>query len=115
MNLQPAGRMGVAGVTALGFGPSHYGRGPLGPPFDLRAVATGISLVAQIEQADVPERLGTEAADFEIVFHHGQRAAQFADTWLEEAPLVIETRAPGQHAADVQAFPSDLGKHARGR
>src|SRR5688500_3941252 len=63
VDLETASGMRVAGNCALPLRPSHYGRGPRGPALRLRALRAGKSLVIQVQQADVSERLGPESAD----------------------------------------------------
>src|SRR6266850_653986 len=57
------------------------------------------------------ERLGTEAADLQIVFHDGEGAAQLVHAGCEKAPLIIEAWSPGEDATNVQPFAFDLPEH----
>ena len=61
------------------------------------------------------ERLRTEAADFEIVFHYRQRLAQAGHARRKKLALIREARPPGEHAPDVQPFALDLPEHVLGR
>lgn len=106
--------MGVTGDGALIFGPAHDGRGPCGPAFAFCAVGSRISLVLEVEKADMPQSLRAEAADLEIVFHHGERAAELMDGGREESALIIVTGTPGEHAADIERFATDLQEHVLG-
>src|SRR5262245_59587650 len=96
--------MSVAGDTALFFAPAEDGNGPGGPAFGFEAFGAGIGLIVEVQQADVAERLGAEAADFEVVFEDGERLAEVAGLGLEELPLIAVTRAPREDRADVEAF-----------
>src|SRR5688500_11068791 len=76
VDLQSAGRMGVPRHGALRLGPFHYGCGPRWPALDPSAVGTWVSLIREVEQADMSERLGTKPANFQVVLHHGEWFAE---------------------------------------
>src|SRR5262245_59727517 len=108
MDLQSRARVCVAGDRTLGLRPTEHGRGPGRPAFRGGPLGARVSLVAEVDQADVPERLRAEPADFDIIFDDRQRLAQPVGARAEEPALEVVTRAPGQHAADVQALTLDL-------
>ena len=59
------------------------------------------------------ERLRAEAADLDVVLHQRQRLAALVGRRREELPLMIEARAPRQHAADIEPLAFDLPEHVR--
>src|SRR2546426_3027273 len=102
VDLQPAGRVRIAGHGALCLGPLHDWRGPGGPTLDLGAFGTRIGLLLQVEQANVSQRLRTKAADFQIILHYAERSAELVHAGREKPSLIIETRTPCQHAPNVK-------------
>ena len=101
--------MRVAADAALRLRPAQHRQRPRRPA--LAAVRAGIDLLLQIEQADVAERLRAEAADLDVVFHQRQRLAALVGRRREKLLLMIEARAPRQHAADVEPLALDLAEH----
>src|SRR4029077_4739076 len=73
VDLQSAGRMRVSRHGALCLGPLHYGRGPRRPAFDPSAFGTRVSLLLEVKQANMSQRLGAKPANLQIVLHHGKR------------------------------------------
>ena len=111
VDLQARGRVGVAGDRPLGLGPAQHRRRPGRPALRRGPVRARVGLVAEVQQADVPERLRAEAADLDVVLEHGQRLAQAVGPRAEEPALEVVARAPGQDAADVQPLALDLEEH----
>src|SRR5439155_9045514 len=74
----------------------------------------GVDLIPEVQQADVAERLRPEAADLDVVLEEGEGLAQPVRAPRKELALIVEARAPGQDAADVQAFPLDLEEDVLG-
>ena len=111
IDLQTAAGMRVAADTALRLRPAQHRQRPRRPA--LAARRPGIDLLLQVEQDDVAERLRTEAADLDVVFHQRQRLAALVGRRREKLPLMIEARAPRQHAADIEPLAFDLPEHVR--
>src|ERR1041385_3494236 len=86
--LQTTGRVRITGHTPLFFRPTHHRRGPGWPAFALGAVRPRVSLVLEIEQTNMPERLRTKTADFEVIFHQVQWLAQWMNRRRKKLTLI---------------------------
>ena len=69
-------RMGVARHRPLRLRPAKHRCGPGRPAFRRGPLRAGIGLVAEVQEADVPERLRAEPADLDVVLDDGPRLAQ---------------------------------------
>ena len=109
VNLQAASRVRVATNTALPLRPAQHRQRPRRP--SLAAGRPRIDLLLQVQQADMTERFGAKAADLDVVLHQRPRLAALIGRRCEELPLMIESRPPRQHAADVEPLSLDLAEH----
>jgi hypothetical protein len=82
----------------------------VGQPFSFPA-GPGVRLVPEVQQADVAEGLGAEPAHLDVVLEDGERLGQLVRDGLEELPLVVVARPPGEAAADVQPLPLHVEEH----
>ena len=105
--------MSIANDAPLRFGPAHHGSGPRGPALVFGSVGSRIGLILQIQQANVSHRLGTKAADLQIVFEQGEGVVPSQWFSRKKAPLKIKARSPGKHTAHVEPFSPDLKIHVR--
>ena len=55
--------------------------------------------------------LGTEAADFDVIFEDSERLTDLVGRRLKELVLKLEARPPSENAADIEPFPFDLEEH----
>ena len=111
LDLQAAGGVSVASHAPLRLGPAHHRGRPGRPALRRRPAGAGVGLVPQVQQADVPERLRAEPADFQVVLQDRPGLAHLVRPGREELPLEGEARSPGEHAAHVQPLAFDLEKH----
>ncbi len=75
VHAQPVRGVRVAGHRPLVLRPLHQRRRPRRPALRLRPFGAGVGLVAEVEQADVPERLRAEPAHLHVVLEDGERLA----------------------------------------
>src|SRR6476619_1146774 len=104
--------MSVPGDGALRSGPAKHRQRPRWPSFV--AVRAGIDLISQVQETQVPKRLRSKTADLDVVFHDRPRLTARVGDRGKKLLLMVESRSPRQHAADVQPFALDLAEHDRG-
>src|SRR5262249_3162795 len=75
---------------------------------------SGIVLLAQPQQTDVPRMTRREARHLNIVAQQVRRCGERVDLAFEVALLVIPARAPAQTAADVEVLAQDVPHHVLG-
>jgi len=68
-------------------------------------------LVAELEQVQVAGEMRAEAADLDIIAHEIRIAADVVRPAGEELFLIVETRAPGQAAADLDVLAHGMAEH----
>ena len=79
---QAAGRMGIAGDAPLLLAPPQRpASSRSASPWSSSALGAGIGLVLEVQQADMPQRLRAEAADFQVVLEQRQRLARGRAAW----------------------------------
>src|SRR6476661_5104211 len=106
--------MRIPDNASLPLGPAQCRNSP-GWPVLRSSVCPGKSLILEVQEADVAQRLRAKAADFQVVLQTCERLADEVRFRREIATLEIKARPPRQNAADVQSFPLNLPEHVRRR
>src|SRR2546426_7973815 len=74
-------------------------------------IAAGVNLFLEPEQTKMPRLVRTEAGNFNIISQQVRILRDLVDMTAEELFLKIETRTPGEIAADFQILAQAVAHH----
>ncbi len=109
---EPPARVGRPHHRALLLGPAQGVETEGGPV--VLGLATGVNLVLEAQEAEVSGTVRAKAGDLDVVAQEVGILRYLVVLPGEKLLLVVETRSPGQVAADLEVFTKAVAHHVRG-